>query len=83
MIVMNGGNIQPQTRLRGLKHARETSKIAPGCLERTSLFKLHRNAQISEFRTFSIFEKYKSEIIYGNYHRNIVFTGSNGLIPAI
>ena len=50
------GNIQPQTRLRGVKHARETSKYTPGCLERTSLFKLRRNTQIPDIRSFSIFE---------------------------
>ena len=50
------GNIQPQTRLRGVKHARETSKYTSGCLERTSLFKLRRNTQIPDIRSFSIFE---------------------------
>ena len=49
------GNIQPQTRLRGVKHARETSKYISGCLERTSLFNLRRNTQIPDIRTFSIF----------------------------
>ena len=39
----------------GIKYSLETSKIAPGCLERTLLFKLRRNTQISEFRIFSIF----------------------------
>ena len=50
------GHIQQQTRLRGLKHARETSKNTSGCLERTSLFKLRRNTQIPDIRPFSIFE---------------------------
>ena len=50
------GNIQQQTRLRGLKYARETSKSTSGCLERTSLFKLRRNTQIPGIRSFSIFE---------------------------
>ena len=50
------GNIQPQTRLRGVQHARETSKYTSGCLERTSLFKLRRNTQIPDIRPFSIFE---------------------------
>ena len=49
------GSIQPQARLRGVKHARETSKYTSGCLERTSLFKLRRNTQIPDIRSFSIF----------------------------
>ena len=49
------GNIQPETRLRGVRHARETSKYTSGCLERTSLFKLRRNTQIPDIRSFSIF----------------------------
>ena len=50
------GKIQQQTRLRGLKHARETSKYTSGCLERTSLFKLRRNTQNPDIHSFSIFE---------------------------